>query len=89
MSAETDHNRAKFDNEAERSRANLAKNSEEKSDARTKWSEDRTLMANESTYASWMSLGLASVGLVWRFMPFLESCPHSGCLALFQAFSLL
>lgn len=30
---------------------------------RTDWAEDRTLLANERTYAGWMRTGLASVGL--------------------------
>ncbi len=30
---------------------------------RTEWAEDRTLLANERTFAGWMRTGLASVGL--------------------------
>ena len=37
--------------------------SEEKSEQRTRWSEDRTLMANERTYSSWMGTGLGAIGV--------------------------
>ena len=30
---------------------------------RTDWAEDRTLLANERTFSSWMGTGLASVGV--------------------------
>ena len=30
---------------------------------RTKWAEDRTLLANERTFSSWMGTGLGSLGL--------------------------
>jgi len=30
---------------------------------RTLWSEDRTLMANERTFSSWMGTGLGSIGV--------------------------
>lgn len=32
-------------------------------DPRTAWAEDRTLMANERTYASWLRTGLALIGV--------------------------
>jgi putative membrane protein len=35
---------------------NLARN-------RTKWAEDRTLMANERTFSSWMGTGLGAIGV--------------------------
>lgn len=30
---------------------------------RTKWAEDRTLLANERTFSSWMGTGLGAVGI--------------------------
>jgi len=30
---------------------------------RTRWAEDRTIMANERTFSSWMGAGLGSVGV--------------------------
>ncbi|WP_341366653.1 DUF202 domain-containing protein [Yoonia sp. BS5-3] len=30
---------------------------------RTKWAEDRTIMANERTFSSWMGTGLGAVGV--------------------------
>lgn len=33
------------------------------SKTRTKWAEDRTILANERTYSSWMGSGLACVGV--------------------------
>ncbi|WOI53888.1 DUF202 domain-containing protein [Parvularcula sp. LCG005] len=32
-------------------------------DDRTRWAEDRTIMANERTFAGWLRTGLAAVGL--------------------------
>lgn len=32
-------------------------------DNRTRWAEDRTIMANERTFSSWMGTGLGSVGI--------------------------
>lgn len=34
---------------------------------RTDWAEDRTIMANERTYAGWMRTGLAAVGIGLAF----------------------
>ena len=31
--------------------------------SRTKWAEDRTIMANERTFSSWMGTGLGAVGI--------------------------
>ena len=36
---------------------------DEDSKRRTNWSEDRTLMANERTYSSWMGTGLGAIGV--------------------------
>ena len=33
------------------------------SETRTKWAEDRTILANERTFSSWMGTGLACVGV--------------------------
>jgi putative membrane protein len=33
------------------------------SESRTKWAEDRTILANERTFSSWMGTGLACVGV--------------------------
>ena len=41
--------------------------SETPKDSRTKWSEDRTVLANERTFSSWMSMGLANVGIAIGF----------------------
>ncbi len=38
-------------------------NSEDKARARTEWAEDRTIMANERTFSSWMGFGLGAVGI--------------------------
>ncbi|MCV2882836.1 DUF202 domain-containing protein [Actibacterium sp. XHP0104] len=35
----------------------------DKSQQRTEWSEDRTLMANERTYSSWIGTGLGAIGV--------------------------
>lgn len=35
----------------------------DKAQVRTEWAEDRTIMANERTFNSWMGLGLGSVGV--------------------------
>ena len=37
--------------------------SEDNSETRTRWAEDRTIMANERTFSSWMGTGLGSVGV--------------------------
>jgi len=34
-----------------------------KAEQRTDWAEDRTIMANERTFNSWMGLGLGAVGV--------------------------
>lgn len=36
---------------------------EDDAKTRTHWAEDRTILANERTFSSWMGLGLASVGI--------------------------
>lgn len=36
---------------------------EEKAEQRTKWAEDRTIMANERTFSSWMGTGLGAIGV--------------------------
>lgn len=33
------------------------------SKTRTKWAEDRTILANERTFSSWMGMGLGAVGV--------------------------
>lgn len=35
----------------------------EDANIRTKWSEDRTIMANERTFSSWMGAGMGSIGV--------------------------
>lgn len=37
--------------------------SQELADRRTDWAEDRTLLANERTFAAWMRTGMACVGI--------------------------
>lgn len=37
--------------------------SEDLAQERTKWAEDRTIMANERTFSSWMGTGLGAVGV--------------------------
>ena len=37
--------------------------SNDKAQVRTDWAEDRTIMANERTFNSWMGFGLGSVGI--------------------------
>ena len=39
------------------------KENEGKSEQRTKWAEDRTILANERTFASWMRTGMACIGV--------------------------
>ncbi len=47
-------------NDSETSRNN---NAGDKAARRTDWAEDRTIMANERTFNSWMGFGLGSVGV--------------------------
>ena len=43
---------------------NTAKlDAQEMSTQRTEWSEDRTLLANERTFAAWMRTGMACIGI--------------------------
>jgi len=35
----------------------------DKAQARTEWAEDRTIMANERTFSSWMGTGLGAIGV--------------------------
>jgi len=35
----------------------------EMAQSRTKWAEDRTIMANERTFSSWMGTGLGAIGV--------------------------
>ena len=35
----------------------------DKAQVRTEWAEDRTIMANERTFSSWMGFGLGAVGI--------------------------
>lgn len=37
--------------------------SQDDSEQRTNWAEDRTIMANERTFSSWMGTGLACIGV--------------------------
>lgn len=41
----------------------MTKDKNELADQRTKWAEDRTLMANERTFSSWMGTGLGAIGV--------------------------
>ena len=36
---------------------------EDRAESRTKWAEDRTILANERTFSSWMGTGLGAVGI--------------------------
>ena len=36
---------------------------EKKAEQRTDWAEDRTIMANERTFSSWMGTGLGAIGV--------------------------
>lgn len=36
---------------------------EEEAKTRTRWAEDRTILANERTFSSWMGMGLGAVGI--------------------------
>lgn len=38
-------------------------NDKDKVEKRTDWSEDRTLMANERTFSSWVGTGLGTIGV--------------------------
>jgi putative membrane protein len=40
---------------------------EDDSKTRTNWAEDRTILANERAFSSWMGMGLASVGIAIGF----------------------
>ncbi|MFK7939683.1 MAG: YidH family protein [Roseovarius sp.] len=35
----------------------------DKAETRTRWAEDRTIMANERTFSSWMGAGMGAVGV--------------------------
>lgn len=37
--------------------------SDDNSDSRTRWAEDRTILSNERTFSSWMGMGLGSIGV--------------------------
>lgn len=37
--------------------------SDNNSNTRTKWAEDRTILANERTFSAWMGTGLGAVGI--------------------------
>lgn len=37
--------------------------SDERSEQRTRWAEDRTMMASERTFSSWMGTGLGAIGV--------------------------
>lgn len=50
------------DNENRSEKAKSGDNSE-KARVRTEWAEDRTIMANERTFSSWMGFGLGAVGI--------------------------
>ena len=50
------------DNENRSKKAKSGDNSE-KARVRTEWAEDRTIMANERTFSSWMGFGLGAVGI--------------------------
>ena len=39
------------------------KNADERSEQRTKWAEDRTIMASQRTFSSWMGTGLGAIGV--------------------------
>ncbi|MEL6959940.1 MAG: DUF202 domain-containing protein [Pseudomonadota bacterium] len=41
--------------------------SEEMAKDRTDWAEDRTIMANERTFASWLGGGMGAIGLALAF----------------------
>ena len=41
----------------------MSKSTEEKAETRTRWAEDRTIMANERTFSSWMGTGLGAIGV--------------------------
>ena len=45
----------------------IMSNDDKKAEARTKWSEDRILLASERTYSSWMSTGMGAVGVAIGF----------------------
>jgi putative membrane protein len=38
-------------------------NSDKQAQKRTEWAEDRTIMANERTFSSWMGTGLGAIGV--------------------------
>lgn len=40
---------------------------DKKSEKRTRWAEDRTVMANERTFASWSGTGMGAIGLAVGF----------------------
>jgi putative membrane protein len=42
---------------------------EEDAERRTHWAEDRTILANERTFSSWMGLGLTAVGIAIGLKP--------------------
>jgi putative membrane protein len=41
----------------------MSKDTDDMANQRTKWAEDRTLMANERTFSSWMGTGLGAIGV--------------------------
>ena len=49
----------------------------ELSEQRTHWAEDRTLLANERTFASWMRTGMACVGVALGLRAVFAATDHS------------
>lgn len=66
---------------------------DEKAEVRTDWAEDRTIMANERTFNSWMGLGLGAVGVAIAlkavFGEFEPTWAAKGVASLFLAVAVL
>ena len=69
------------------------KNNEKLAQERTNWAEDRTIMANERTFSSWMGTGLGAIGVAIGFHAvFQEMQPTwlaKGTATLFLLISLM
>lgn len=58
-------------------KASDALSTNELADVRTAWAEDRTLLANERTFASWMRTGMAAVALALGLKAVFKDTEHT------------
>jgi putative membrane protein len=54
----------------------MSEKSDQSAERRTDWAEDRTILANERTFASWMRTGMACVGVALGLKAVFGSTDH-------------